>query len=377
MSEKYDERDLERIMRAGLVERAERADTVLDRPFSPRRERRKGLWFAAAAAVVVVGVPVAVAQLRDGDSATPSTPQETEAVIVPDGWRPESYDGIQVRVPPTWGWGGAPFEASWADQRTLACGAEAFLAPGSSDYENVKPGTPYVGRPVPMTDVCSVVDPERPPEPTSPYVWLDASVPLGSVEFDNDYVRETIQVGDGTVSVATDDAGLRAQILASAESVALDANGCRTHLGEPPEPKPGSGELGEVDSLSICVYDLDGAGRATLTASDRVGDERATSYLERGQAERVVFDPGACSSDDRSGQWVAIAVNGRVDQTGEPWTRTDVANFDCRWIETPTGFYPLSRDIVETWATEVVRAYVVGPVEADDLTGLFQGSIGG
>ena len=41
---------------------------------------------------------------------------------MPADWRYESYDGVQVRVPPDWGWGGAPI-GTGADE--TSCGTDA------------------------------------------------------------------------------------------------------------------------------------------------------------------------------------------------------------------------------------------------------------
>ena len=188
---------------------------------------------------------------RDPASAWLPTPP-----TVPDDWRTESYAGIQVKVPETWAWGGAPFDAAWEPgERLLDCGATAFVVPGSRDYENAPPGTPYVGRPVMLTDACALFDPERPAEPSAPYAWLGAPIPVGTVNFDNGYVMETVRVGDSTVSVATRDVDLRRQIIGTARAVDVDDNGCQTRLAGPPTVGSVLVEgMGKVSETSVCVY---------------------------------------------------------------------------------------------------------------------------
>ena len=45
------------------------------------------------------------------------------SVHAPADWRYESYDGVQVQVPATWGFGGAPLHADFFHGRLASCGA--------------------------------------------------------------------------------------------------------------------------------------------------------------------------------------------------------------------------------------------------------------
>ncbi len=117
--------ELEQLMRTGLHRKAnEVADhgryaELARQGAHHRRHTRVGLVAAVAAAVLVGGV--ALADLRGDEpqatqSAGPTPSGETSQTgggstpTVPADWRVESYGGVQLYVPPEWGWGGVPID---------------------------------------------------------------------------------------------------------------------------------------------------------------------------------------------------------------------------------------------------------------------------
>ncbi len=168
---------LEEAFRASLRERA--GDVTADggiaevaRAGARRRQRIKVAVAGAAAVAVIAPVGVLAALNRDGGPSVtvadpaPSSghrrrsryrgragPTERHACDghgreVPANWRVESYDGVQLRVPPDWGWGGVPRPAGFGGGFSM-CGDGAFAYPGPHGETLFKESVdmPYVGRP--------------------------------------------------------------------------------------------------------------------------------------------------------------------------------------------------------------------------------------
>lgn len=376
----YDERTLEQVFRDGLAARAEEAPEALGSPWAPGRahtQRRRTAWLAAAAAVVVAVAGAAVVRDRLGaepDRLPPGGgPIVVDAIEVPADWRVESYGGVQVRVPPEWGWGGAPFTSDYSGRsETMGCGVTAMLMPGSRAYERAPEGAPYVGRPVFMTDMCDGSAPAERMDPSRASVWLGAPLTPGRIDFGDGWVRETVDVGGVMVTVTSDDEDLRATVLASATRIAVDANECPT--AAPPEVAAGPADLAGIRGMSVCAYsELERGAAPVLLWSDRVGAPRAASYVDATRAARQGLDCDVSHGwelvmlgiDTASGtRWDAVKVScGRVVLAGEGGSAVSL---------------PLTRGLVEPWASEWVKAYLAGPVEGgdDDLAELFRGMMG-
>lgn len=152
-----------------------------------RRQRIKVAVAGAAAVAVIAPVGVLAALNRDGGSSVnvadpaPTSGASTAASPtdatppsgkVPANWRVESYNGVQLRVPPDWGWGGVPMKDFGGGDDLMMCGTGAFAYPGPSGEtlfkENVE--MPYVGRAnYYMTDDC-VSEQAAPPSPPSTHM---------------------------------------------------------------------------------------------------------------------------------------------------------------------------------------------------------------
>jgi hypothetical protein len=369
----YDDHTLEQIMRDGLEFRAGSAATALATPpgsdrHVPRRGRRRWVAAAAAAAVVVAG-GVAFAALHDSNPGRRGV--AVDPGQVPSDWRFESFDGVQVRVPPTWGWGGAPMVSG--DQVTT-CGSPVAAALPNIDGLQSLEHAAFVGRPVTMSDACQAGEGAL-AWPAVSAVWFDSPLPLGTDSSDGQ-VAQTIAVGSQHVTVFASDDTLRAEILSTAEAVTVDGNGCPTAPVR--DPSPGPTDAASPTGLSVCVYD---AGRLLWSAG--TGAQQALAYVDAFQRASATYDPVSLCSSDQTGQWVALGV-----AYGAAPRRWDVANFDCPAL---VGTYtygqgkqspinaPLTVGTVSPWAGGGIKAYVVGPgvTGADDpLASYFRGVLG-
>jgi len=221
-----DERELEQVVRAGLERRSAEVDVTAPvaararAEVGRRRRTRWGVGAAAAAVVLVVGGVAVATRGGDDDAKEPPAVDESTGDARPaevTEWRTEYWQGIAVDVPADWGYGGAPVE-SGGD--VVACYPEAMVvADGRRLQQSGERG--WVGRPIAVTDVCALypwIEHSPQEEPTAPYVWLGAEVEPGVVDYANGYVEETVEVDGVAVTVASDDAALREQILGSARA---------------------------------------------------------------------------------------------------------------------------------------------------------------
>jgi hypothetical protein len=369
----YDDDTLAQIIREGLEFRAGSAATDLARPpgGEPRVVRRgRGRWVAmAAAAAVAVGGGVTYAALHSSGSDAGQVAVDPGAV--PADWRYESYAGVQVRVPPTWGWGGAPIGSG--DQVT-ACGSPVAAALPNIDGVQSLEHAAFVGRPVMMSDACQGGEGAL-AWPNVSAVWFDSPLPVGT-DRSGDQVATTITVGSQALTVFAGNDALRAEILSTAEEVRVDGNGCPTTPVREPAPAPADDPTPE--SLSVCVYD---SGR--LLWSGHVDGQAAGDYVDAFQQTSATFDTVSVCTADQSGQWVALGVH-----YAEASPRWDVTNFECPAL---VGTYtygdqgkqsvinaPLVPATLAPWAGGGVKAYVVGPSDprGGDLASYFRGVLG-
>lgn len=333
---------------------AERARAAADR--GPGAGR---LLLVAAAVVAVVAGGVAIAQTRGGDGDSPTGPKEPPAAAdAPADWRTEAWRGVEVKVPPEWGWGGAPVEQNGGP---LDCG----VGPAGEARK------PYVGRSVYLTDACQTAGEER-PEPEVAYVWLGAPLGPGTVRL-GDYTEETVEVGGTTVTVATADPELRAQILATAKARPADAE-CASEMSAPPSAALPAEGIGASRSMLMCTYDND-EGDWQLTSSMALGENAANRFRrEFDRAPSATCQPTdphelaviRIAGDDNfgSGQleqlWVVrLGECSSITLAGKPVTKR------------------LTRGNVEPWAVRSVPVTLTGPTDYDPaLNGFFIGLLG-
>jgi hypothetical protein len=324
-----------------------------------RPRRRGGAWPTALAVLALVGGIAVVDRL----TATPPGVITYPNVQAPTGWRTESYAGVQVQVPATWGWGGAPFRSDiFGRSRLGGCGSDSAAVRSPVDPTSfVSSRTPFVGRPAQLSYRCAPWGSDG-VVPHTDAVWLGSMLPIGVRTVDR-VVAETRAVGAQRVTVFSDRAGLRRQILGTVRAVTLDSNGCPTApvLRASPGAPPAS-----PTSLSVCVYSQD-SGTARLEWSGRVSDVAARRY----EADISSAATRRDSCPTPSGQWVAIGVHG--DGAAVRW---DLAVPRCAAIETGTGQAPMTVETVRDWAVGGVAAYVDGPRDPS-VAAFFRPSLGG
>ena len=334
-----------------LLTRGPESPAVAD----PHR-RRRGAWLATLAVVALVGGVAYVSH----QTRTPAGVISYPRVDIPQTWRHESYAGVQLQVPDTWGWGASPVRSGYfAGPRHLgACGSNeaAVLSPAdSSPYVSVLDG--FVGRPAILTRRCVTFGSDG-SMPVGDAVWFDSPLATG-VRAVGPTVAETREVGDQHVTVFSHDSDLRRQILGSAEQVDVDANGCPTRAVV--RPTPGPHDLEPV-SLSVCVYSQD-TGVATLLWSGSAPEAGARAYA--GAVTDAADDTsGSCPTP--TGSWVALGL------AGDGGTRWDVANLGCARIQLADGGAALSPDTVAPWAYGGVTAYVSPPARSNELDDYFR-----
>jgi hypothetical protein len=386
MAEPMDERELERLMREGLEQRAVGVDesaaselVAAARSGASRRSWRTTATIGLAAASVA-GVALATLVLDDEDIRSGGRDDDVVAPV-PQDWRLEAWHGVTVRVPADWGWGGAPMADSMpreegGDDRLVDCGASAFVGADGQRLVDGDGSIPYVGRPVYMTDVCSVVGLREEPPPTAPYVWLGSPIDVGEVDLGNGYTQETVEVAGETVTVATDDPELREQILATATPAPTGELDCPTSFPDTPEivavPREG---VADPVGITVCVLQRDGdAGPVNLVYSTRVGATAARAFKLALRRNPAAANPYCVR--EPAFEWVLLKIE------GADGVRQDnlVHLGRCAGIELLPGDGPvnLNDETVAPWAVDGIPAYVVGP--QGELRGLdssfFRGMLG-
>lgn len=379
---------LEEAFRESLRERA--GDVTADggivevaRAGARRHQRIKIAVTGAVAVAVIAPVGVLAALSRDGGPSAnvadpaPTSGATTEAATtdptgssggVPANWRVESYDGVQLRVPPDWGWGGVPVHTTIGDEEFLTCGHGAFAhaGPDGKTVLKVNVDKPYVGRAnYGMTDLCMT----GLPTPTQPYVWLGSPVEVGSEELANGFTQQTVKVGGLRVTVASDDADELAAILSTVAAVEVDANGCAavSRLAESGDPLAG---FGEVDSVSVCVYRHEEKGEDVfLGYSTSIEGVPAQQLLEGITAEPTVTL--RCVNTDRVDDVVLLRFHGPNDDA-DVLARLD----GCSGYYTGEEVRHLTRATVEPWVVDGVGLYVSGMGVGDELSDLFHSPMG-
>lgn len=369
MTDHWDDRELERMMKEGLELRASKADVDVPVADRARSAARSGRWRTATAAGLaaasVVAVAGGVALLGDdrqsGGRDVAGDGDRTPTVV--DEWRTEYWHDIAVDVPADWGWGGSPMADSIGrGNQLVACAAGAFRAPGVTGEPDFS-STPYVGRPFYLTDVCELFRDGQWREPEAPYLWFGSPIEPGTREFDNGFVQETIEFEGEPVTVATDDPSLRQQILGSVRG----GETCFSELEAPPDSSQTS-VGGALTGMTACVYRRDTTGE-TLRLVYAVEHSAARAQelvdvLARGEATPracpaangyVVLELAAASGSTTD---IVVDLNGcggiESEGLGQPLTEENVSPWDTGGMPTIL-FAPWAWD--EPWMVK----YFTGP----------------
>lgn len=285
------------------------------------------------------------------------------------GWRTEVWHDVQLKVPTDWAVGYAPFE-SGGDVLECAVGPLGSDSPDGPDTT-----TPYVGRPGAGSDVCDGTGVDL---PAQDFVWFGSPLERGETE-DGGRTVTTVEVDSETVTVgAAPD--VAAAILESLTEVGEDDNGC------PAQPKletryPVEG-FGDPRGVSVCVYADDAAGALSRTWTQSLGAQEA-DRLARGVAlgRRAGCDPAAGA---RTEQRVLLRARFDDDFGSQPLVRDYLVELgECPAvldlsegvIGTPRPV-ALSERILDTFASDGVRAYVAGGSVPRDLAAYFKPMMG-
>jgi DNA-binding CsgD family transcriptional regulator len=340
-----------------LLNRLPAAGATTDAPARPHR----GPWLACLAVLALVCGVAFVAH----ESSTPSGVIRYPKITVPATWRYESYAGVQLQVPDTWGWGSSPVRASifTGPQHLGACGTNqaAVLSP-ADDSSFVSALTQFVGRPSITNERC-VPWGSAGAMPNGEAVWFDSPLEAG-VRSVGSTVAETRVVGRQHVTVFGLESSLRRQILGTAQQVDLDGNGCPTRAIA--RATAGPSNL-EPDWLSVCIYSQD-TGAVALLYSAVGSVHSAQRYAAQVRAAEGTGDAG-CPTP--KGRWVALGLHGKGG------TRWDVVNLQCGRIQLAGGrSASLLPQTVREWAVGGVTAYLSAPAGTRGLDNYFQAPAG-
>lgn len=238
--------ELEQMFRMGLGRRAhDDGATPGDHDWlgaarrGARRHRR--IQVAVGVAVVaLVATPAAVLASTRGPGTEAVAP--TTNPRHPADWRVESYGGVDLWVPPTWGWGSVSMTRHGL---VGTCGRLSFESAGGRTSADPH-GRPYVARPDPAVNHCATRLAGQPA-----HVWFDSPLTVGS---DGDQVTVRVAgVVPFNVTVADSNSVERRRILNSISSALTDANGCPTQVNAALSD-PGRVDARRVTSLSVCLY---------------------------------------------------------------------------------------------------------------------------
>jgi hypothetical protein len=267
-------------------------------PTVGRSGARIGAVVLACAAVVagIIGVNSLLNGEHSGQAGRLPADRGQAASGPDDGWRWESYQTIEVKVPEDWGYG----------------------VTGSPPCLVKKVQRPYVGRPGGVRAIGC-----RDPLPVlayrASYLWFDSKgrnpaksawaaehhivdgrTP-GVQPADHGWVEETRLVDGLHVTVLSDDDSLRRRILDSARLIdGSDANGCTPDhpLAHQPHGRPASTggleSLGSVESVAVCRYGHASDRRAPLIASSAVTGDAAGALVDA-----ITSAPGGSGPNDK------------------------------------------------------------------------------
>lgn len=323
---------------------------VLPRPTAPTTvgvppTRRRGGALAGALAVVALVGGIAWANHA---TSTPAGVITYPHVDAPTDWRVESYAGVEIRVPATWGFGASPVRSdSFGGARHLgACGTNvATVLSATDDASYASSATPFVGRPAVIDERCVPWGSDG-VMPRTDAVWFASPLQVG-LENVGAVVAETRAVGDQHVTVFASDSALRRRILGTASLAAVDGNGCPARAVQ--QPTRGPAGL-QPASMSVCVYTEDSGSPVLMWSGHTTGPgarDYAAAVAQGGAAAPCAGLP--------HGRWVALGLH------GDGGTRWDVVDLGCGAIVDTGGSVDLTRATVSGWGLDGIAAYAPAP----------------
>lgn len=347
---KLTDAQLESALRDALVAHADNPSDHPDRAAEAhsgvRRRRRRQAVVAAVASTIVVSTAALVAP-RDGGSAPAAA---EDAGVHPRGWRAESYNGIQLWVPSSWGWGESPRRTS---QGVVHCGFGAYSpTPLTANLQYLTSGRfpAYVGRPVAPRGSCP------PPLARAAHVWFDSPRRPESGP-----AQTTVRVRGLTpfnITVADRDLVERRMILRSVQPVATDANGCPSDEGglrRAASRSLSEPNLDSLETLAVCVYEGGSADGETLSYSTRLEGPGALSAMARIEAAPSPLSADACLLRRAPTRIVLLArlATGLVVFDVYPGSCT---SGPVRYVTGPT-VHVVTRETEPVWVTDGLSIY--------------------
>lgn len=250
--------------------------------------------------------PRAVTAAPSASAAATPSPARTGPTL-PAGWRWESFSGVEVGVPGSWGWtNGSQRIGQWcvADPKAAADQTPAVGRPGVSTQVGCDPGSG--GGPSAETLLSNtgpIVAFERPEKPR------DRVVSEGD--------RTTVGLNGVDVIVQTEPE-LRKKIVATVHAVTIDDYGCPSTdpvSGNParrPSPAVDVTTLRAVSAVSACTYAIgDDAYQSDprLQGSLRLEGDKAATAVRRIAAASTRGGPNKpkdCTADSSYGEQLMV-----------------------------------------------------------------------
>ncbi len=245
-----------------------------------RRHRVRAAGTGVLACTAVAASVTGVGVFRDGPvpaaapSSAPTSVPPDGAVFrsADDGWHWESYDTVQVQVPDSW---------------TDTFYSHLWTCETPPKFKPMLSRSPVVGRPYRGAVTLQDCGPVSPLAERVPHLWfggVDRSP--GVYRYDHGWLEE-VRVVDGVqLSAFGNDPALLKRILDSAVPIdGTDAYGCSTSpppvVGDQRRPTgPGLDGIGEVESVRICGYGIDGPSQdAELIAGAAITGQAARQLV--------------------------------------------------------------------------------------------------
>jgi hypothetical protein len=296
--------------------------------------------------------------LGSGSGSGPDRPSTDHTATAPTfapitDWRPESWHGLTVDVPADWGWGTAPGAVSImatppaSSSMTFLCGGPgAEVAADGGRPAQPKRDTPWVGRPVMLSDSCEAsVD----PTPAAPYVWLGADVAPGTVDLGDGWTQETVEELGTTVTVASQDPALREHVLGSARAT----TDCEPQLPSRPAVvgMPTEG-LDPVHSAQLCAYEKGDDGFDLVYATTLDADTARSLYGGFGLGSET--SQAFCV--DGGDEYVRVRFSGK-DAMGTAELSADwVVDPACHQVEVGPGAVESLKPVRQLWSRNGLQA---------------------
>ncbi|MER7283607.1 hypothetical protein ABT369_55225 [Dactylosporangium sp. NPDC000244] len=203
---------------------------------------------AAAFTLLVLTMSACAARNQAPQEVSASAGPEVGASAAPEGWRWESYGGIEIAVPGSWGWAnGSQRLHAWCTTR---------------EDERAQP---VVGRPGAVAAIgCPVGDSPNPGtlvRKTGQLVTFDRTTEPPGVRQEGD---QTVVLRDGVMITVNAPQELRQRIVDTIRRVDVDSYGCPFEhpIGIHPQQRPPKpvdvASLRDAASVSACKYEVAG-----------------------------------------------------------------------------------------------------------------------